>query len=198
MSFTLKQVLERIKRVEEQLVFKIISEAMQNSDKRFFACEYFIENCMKHSFMIYRHYMYQVSFEKTFATLCCFFSVQIYLYILQVFPINAYKKPYYIKHNITQWIASRLSSYWITKPAIEICSSYVPRTIYWEGYILRECSLRLSKSFKALPGIVYCNRYACCNEMLCWFKAWSVLNRGDIAVNSIHQTQTPPLANKIC
>lgn len=81
---------------------------------------------------------------------------------------------HYINHNITQRIGLRrwlecLRTYWITQPAIEICRSYVPITTYWEGSNLRGCSLRLSKGFKALPGIVYCNRYARCNEMFCRF-----------------------------
>lgn len=118
-----------------------------------------------------------------------FFAVYSKLYYLHIYPDFSHKcilKQYYINHNITQWIGWRLSlecphAYWITQPAIEICSSYVPITTCREGSNLRGCSLGLSKGFKALPGIVYCTRYACCNEMFCRFQAWSVLSGADVA-----------------
>lgn len=154
------------------------------------------------------HFLWSLRFTDA-AHLCCFLCVfterkeHFCCSSSAYFPDFSHKCmliQYYINHNITQWIGSGLSlecphAYWITQPVIEICSSYVPITTYWEGSNLRGCSLRLSKGFKALPGIVYCNRYVRCNEMFCRFQAWSVLNVGDVA---IHRTQTARHANRIC
>lgn len=126
------------------------------------------------------------------------YSKLYYLHISQIFPHKCILKQYYINHNITQWIGLRLSlewphAYWITQPVIEICSSYVPITTYWEGSNLRGCSLRLSKGFKALPGIVYFNRCTLCNKMFCRFRAVSVLNGGDVA-SKFHLSDTDSTA----
>lgn len=88
-------------------------------------------------------------------------------------------KQYYINPNTSQGVGLRLRpecpyGYWITKPAIGICSSYVPITTHCEGSNFRGGALRLNKGFKVLPGIVYCNRYGSCNQMFCLFQAWRV------------------------
>lgn len=135
--------------------------------------------------------------QLVFGAFRCLFHVVLSAYLPE-FSHKCILKQYYINHNITQWIVWRLSlecphAYWITKPEIEICSSYVPITTCREGSNLRGCSLRLSKGFKALPGIVYCNRYACCNEMFYRFQAWSVLSGADVA-SKFHPSHTDSMA----
>lgn len=90
--------------------------------------------------------------QLVFGAFCCLFQVVLSVY-LPDFSHKCILKQYYINDKITHWIGWRLfpecpHAYWITKPAIEICSSYVPITTCWEGSNLRGCSLRLSRVLK--------------------------------------------------
>lgn len=120
------------------------------------------------------------------ANVCCFFPSCIWISLF--FSCAYILKLYYINYNVPQSIGWRLRlecprSYWITRPAIEICTCNVPTTTYWEGSNLRGCSLRLSNVREAFWGVVYCKRQISGNEMFCWFQAWGVINVEDVAVN---------------
>ena len=90
-------------------------------------------------------------------------------------------KQYYINHNITQWIGSRLSvecphAYWITQPVIEICSSYVPITTHREGLIWEAAAEGWVKVLKHYSAMFTVTGTAAVER---WFQALRAVNGGD-------------------